>query len=218
MSVTFVLCQLPKIFFHPQTANDYGYHSLGELVRFTYCLLRNIKQETSLSLVEQWEQNVLANHCKFAPISDEEFLSGTRLLAALNTIGSFCLKKELRREARRFLEESTNSVLSSVAAQSNIGQGLSCLCPAIIIGGDNHAPLHLLGLLLNGLLERERIKGSEIEACRAEYQSLSKSSDNWSGFQRGAALMYVTSCCFALCRLVFLLAGIYLKYVSSPIR
>ena len=45
------------------------------------------------------------------------------------------------------------------------------LSNAIIIGGDNHAPLHLLGLLLGGLFERGWIEGSEIEACRAEYQS-----------------------------------------------
>ena len=52
-----------------------------------------------------------------------------------------------------------------------MGQGLSCFCPAIIIGGDNHAPLHLLGLLLDGLLDRGWVKGSDIEAYRSEYQS-----------------------------------------------
>ena len=62
-------------------------------------------------------------------------------------------------------------MLSTVAARSKIGQGLSCFCPAIIIGGDDHALLHLLGLLLDGLLDRAWIKGSEIETCRAEYQS-----------------------------------------------
>ena len=46
--------------------------------------------------------------------------------------------------------------------------GIELFCPAIIIGGDNHAPLHLLRFLLDGLLERMWIKGSEIGACRAE--------------------------------------------------
>ena len=62
-------------------------------------------------------------------------------------------------------------MLCTVAACSKIGQGLSCFCPKIILGGDDHAPLHLLGLLLDGLLERRWIKNSEIEACRAEYES-----------------------------------------------
>ena len=124
-----------------------------------------------MPLVEQWDENVLANHSKFPAVADGEFLSGTRVLAALSKIGSFYLKKEFQREARRFLEEFTTSLLSTVAARSKIGQGLSCFCPAIIIGGDDHAPLHLLGLLLDGLLERGWIKGSEIEACPAEYQS-----------------------------------------------
>ena len=93
------------------------------------------------------------------------------MLAALNKIGSSYLKREFQRVARRFLEEFTTSVLSTVTARSKIGQGLSCFCPAIIIGRDDHAPLHLLGLLLDGILDHGWIKGSEIEACRAEYQS-----------------------------------------------
>ena len=100
-----------------------------------------------------------------------EFLSGTRVMAALNKIGSSYLKREFQPDARRFLEDFTNSVLSTVAACSMIGQGLSCFCPAIVIVVDNHAPLHMLGLLLDGLLVRGWIKGSEIETCRAEYLS-----------------------------------------------
>ena len=76
-----------------------------------------------------------------------------------------------QREPRRFLEEFTTFVVSTVASRSKVGQGLSCFCPAIIIGGDNHAPLHLLGLMSDRLLECEWMKGSEFEACRAEYQS-----------------------------------------------
>ena len=158
-------------FIHPQTASDYGYHTFGELARFIFCLLQKIKQGTSLPLVEQWDEYVLVNPSKFPPIADRKFLAGTRVLAALNKIGCSHLKKEFQRDARRFLEEFTISVLSTVAARSKIGQGLSCSCPAITVGGNDHAPLHVLGLLLDGLLERGWIKGSEIEACRAAYQS-----------------------------------------------
>ena len=122
-------------------------------------------------LVEQWDEYVLPNHSKFPPISDGEFLAGTRVLVTLNKIGSSYLKPKFLRDARRFLEEFTTSVPSTVAARSKIGQGLSCFCPAVVIAGDEHAPLHLLGLLLDGLLERGWVKGSEIEACRSEYQS-----------------------------------------------
>ena len=114
---------------------------------------------------------MLPNHSKIPPIADGEFLAGTRVWAALNKIGSSYLKRKFQRHARRFLEEFTICVLSTVAARSKIGQGLSCFCPAIIIGGDDHAPLHLLGLLLDGLLDHGWVKGSEIEACRSEYQS-----------------------------------------------
>ena len=158
-------------FVHCQTASDDGCHTFGELARFIYCLLQKIKQRSSLPLVEQWDDYVLPNHSKFPPIADGEFLAGTRVLAALNKIGSSYLQREFQRDAPRFLEEFTASVLSTVAARSRIGQGLSCFCPAIIIGGDDHAPLHLLGLLLDGLLDSRWVKGSEIEACRSEYQS-----------------------------------------------
>ena len=154
-----------------QTADDYGYHTFGDLARFIYCLLQKIKQGSSLPLVEQWDEYVLPNHSKFPPISDGEFLAWTRVLAALNKIGSSYLKREFQRDGRRFLEEFTTSVLSNVAARSKIGQGLSCFCPAIVIGGDDHAPLHLLGLLFDGLLERGWVEGSEIDVCRSEYQS-----------------------------------------------
>ena len=159
-------------FIHPQTTSDYGYHAFGELARLSYCLLHQIKQGTSLRLVEQWDEYVLTDHSKFPAIADGEFLSGTRVLAAPNKIGSYFSKKEFQRYARRFLEEFFTPVLSTVAARSVTGQGLGCFCPAIIIGGDNHAPLHLLGSLLDGLLERGWMKGSEIEACRAEHQSM----------------------------------------------
>ena len=166
------VCDTCFCFIHRQTAHDYGYHRFGELARFTYCLLQKIKQGSSSPLVEQWDEYVMLNHSKFPAVSDREFLAGTRVLAALNKIGSSYLKREFQRDARGFLEEFTTSVLSTVAARSNLGQGLSCFCPAIVIGGDDHAPLHLLGLLLDGLLERGWVKGSEIEACRSEYQSL----------------------------------------------
>ena len=169
LSIIHVSVSVVNNFIHPQTASGYGYYASGELARFIYCLLQKIKQGSSLPLVEQWDEYVLANHSRFPAVADGVFLSWTRDLAALNMIGSFCLKKKLQRDARRFLEEFTTSVLSTVAARSKVG--LSCFCPTIIIGGDNHAPLHLLGLFLEGLLERGWKKGSEVEACRAEYQS-----------------------------------------------
>ena len=158
-------------FIHCQTVIDYGYYTFLELARSIHCLLQKMKQGSGLPLVEQWDDYVLPNHSKFPPTADGEFLARTRVLAALNKVESSYWKREFQRDARRFLEEFTTSVLSTVAARSKIGQGLSCFWPAIIIGGDDHAPLHLLGLLLDGLLEGGLVKGSEIEACRSEYQS-----------------------------------------------
>ena len=40
-----------------------------------------------------------------------------------------------------------------------------------MVGGDDVAPFQFFNKLLNGLLEKGWTKGSEVEACQAEYQS-----------------------------------------------
>ena len=98
-------------------------------------------------------------------------LVSIRVMVALGKVGSHDLQKEFRRDARRFLEDFVNRVLSTVAARSVIGQSLSCFCPAVVVGGDDVAPLQLFNQLLDGLLEKGWTRGSEVEACRSEYQS-----------------------------------------------
>ena len=111
------------------------------------------------------------NHSKFAAIEEDRFLAGTRILSALEKVGSSYLKKEFRRDCKKFLEDFVNCVLSTVAARSAIGQGLSCFCPPVLIGGDDHAPLQLFDLLLDGLLAKGWVRGRDMEACKSEYQS-----------------------------------------------
>ena len=171
LSMTHVSVSVANNFVHSSTAADEGYHAFGELARFIYCLLQKIKKASSLPLVEQWEEYVVPNHSRFPAIDDKDFPVGTRVMAALGKVGSHYLQKEFRCDARRFLEDFVNCVLSTVAARSVIGQGLCCFCPAIVVGGDNVAPLQLFNKLLDGLLEKGWTKGSEVETCWAEYQS-----------------------------------------------
>ena len=111
------------------------------------------------------------NHSKFATIDEDRFLAGTRVLSALAKVGSSYLKKEFRRDCRKFLEDFVNCVLLTLAERSAIGQGLSCFCPPVLIGGDDHAPLQLFDLLLDGLLANRWVRGGDMEACKSEYQS-----------------------------------------------
>ena len=171
LSITQVSVSVANNFIHLSTAADQGYHAFGGLARFIYCLLQKIKKASALPLVEQWDEYVVPNHSRFPAIDDKNFLEGTRVMAALGKVGTHYLQKEFHRDACRFLEEFVNCVLSTVAARSVIGQGLSCFCPAIVVGGDDVAPLQLFNKLLDGLLEKGWTKGSEVEACRAEYQS-----------------------------------------------
>ena len=103
--------------------NDFGYRAYGELSHFVYCLLQKIKASRSLPVVERWEIYMLPNHSSFAAVDEEHFLVGTRVHAPLEKMTSQYLKKEFRSSARRFLEEFTSTVLSTVAARSRLGQG-----------------------------------------------------------------------------------------------
>ena len=114
---------------------------------------------------------MIPNHSKFAAIEEDRFLAGTRVLSALEKVGSSYLKKEFRRDCRKFLEDFVNCVLSTVAARSAIGQRLSCFCPPVLVGGDDHAPLQLFDLLLDGLLAKGWVRSGDMEACKSKYQS-----------------------------------------------
>ena len=86
-----------------------------------------------------------------------------KLLAASST--------EFRGDCRRFLEDLISTILSTVAARSQIGQGLSCFCPEFVIGGDDYSAFHLFGQLLDGLLELGWVRGSEVKPAKAEFHS-----------------------------------------------
>ena len=98
-------------------------------------------------------------------------MEGTRLLSSLENISSSFLRKEFRRDCRRFLEDFVSTILSTVAARSPSGQGLSCFCPEIDLGGDVYSVFHLFGQLLDGLLDLGWIRGSEMEPAKAEFHS-----------------------------------------------
>ena len=151
--------------------NDYGYRAYGELSHFVYCLLQKIINSGSLPVIEKWESYMLPNHSSFGAIGKEHFLVGTRVHAALEKMTSQYLKKEFRNIVRRFLEEFTSTVLSTVAARSKLGQGVSCFCPEMKIGGDDHSAFFLFGQILDGLVACGWEKESTFGACKAEFQS-----------------------------------------------
>ena len=171
LSITHVSVSVANNFVPPQSSADYGYYAYGEVSHFVYCLLQKIKQGSVLPLVERWEEYMTPNHSQFTAIEEDRFLAGTRVASALDKVGSSYLKKEFRRDSRKFLEDFVSCVLSTVAARSSIGQGLSCFCPPVLIGGDDHAPLQLFDLLLDGLLAKGWVRGGDMEACKSEYQS-----------------------------------------------
>ena len=114
---------------------------------------------------------MLPNHSCFAAIEEEHFLEGTRLLSSLEKLNSGFLRKEFRRDWRRFSEDLVSTIFSTVVARSPVGQGISCFCPEIVFGGDDYSAFYLFGQLLDGLLEFGGVRGSENELAKAEFHS-----------------------------------------------
>ena len=171
MSMIPVSVSVSNNFVHSSTAADQGYHAFGELARFVYCLLQKFKKASPLPPVEKWEEYVVPNLSRFPEIDEKDFLSGTRVIAASDNVRSQYPRKKFCPDTRRFFEKLENCVLSTVASRSVIGQGLSWFCLAIVVGGDDVAPLQLFNKLLDGLLEKGWTRGSEVDASRADYKS-----------------------------------------------
>ena len=136
-----------------------------------YCLLQKVKRSSDLPVIEKWEAYMLPNHSCFGTITEEHFLEGTGRLSSPEKINSSFLWKEFRRDWRRFLEDLESNILSKGTARSPVGQGLSCFCPEIVIGGDDYSAFHLFGQLLERVLELGWIGGSEIEPAKVEFHS-----------------------------------------------
>ena len=81
------------------------------------------------------------------------------------------LEEGIPEQSPSLLEGFCSTILSTMAARSKLGQGVSCFCPEIIFGGDDHSAFFLHGQLLDGLVECGWEKGSSVEACKAEFQS-----------------------------------------------
>ena len=166
---------------HFSTAADHGYHTFGELARFVYCLLQKFKKASSLPLMEQWEEFVVPNHSRFPAIDDKDFLAGTHVMAALDKVGSHYLGTDFCRDARCFLEEFVNCVLSTVVSRSVIGQGLSCFCPAIVVGGNDVAPTNFLTSSWMGFWRRVGPRGVKLRRAGLSTSLSCRNSDSWSG-------------------------------------
>ena len=124
-----------------------------------------------MPVIEKREAYMLPNQSCFGAIAEEHFLEGTRLLPSLEKMNSSFLRKEFRRDCRRLLEDLVSTILSTVAARSPIGQGISCFCPEIVIGGDDYSAFYLFGQLLDGLLGLSWVRGWEVEPAKAEFHS-----------------------------------------------
>ena len=119
-----------------------------------------------MPVIEKKEAYMLPNYSCFGEIAEEHFLEGTRLLSSHEKINSSFLRKEFRRDCRRFPEDLVSTIFSTVAARPPVGQGLSCFCPEIIIGGDDYSAHPPFGQLLDGLLEFGWVRGQKLNLQR----------------------------------------------------
>ena len=104
------------------------------------------------------------NHSEFAATGEDHFLAGTRVLSTLEKLGSFYLKKDFQWDCKKFLADFVSFLLSTFAARSVTGQELSCLCPLILVSGNDHGPMQLFDMFFVGIQEKSWVRGAEMEA------------------------------------------------------
>ena len=153
------------------------------------------------------------NHSCFGADAKEHLLEGTRLLSNLDKLNSSFLLKKFRKDCRRFLEDLVSTILSTVAARSPIGQGLSCFCPEIIIGGDYYSAFHLFGQLLDGILELGWVRGSDVEHSKVEFHSFVREQRQVESSGKNLVCQLISSLRSAT-SLASILGGIWTKLVS----
>ena len=82
---------------------DYTSRDFGDLSLFVYCLLQKIKASLSQPVIEKAEVYMQPNRSTFPAIEEETFLEGTRVIAGIEKVSSFCLKSDFHENSRQFL-------------------------------------------------------------------------------------------------------------------
>ena len=181
MSMVYISVSVANSFVNLPTTVDDGHRSFEEMARFIYCLLLKINKAPSLPLVEKWEKYVKPNNARFSATYEKDFLSGTRKKTALDKVGSQELPTEFRGDARRFHEELVTCFLPTVASRSLLRQGVSCLCPAILVSVDDIALFWLFKELMDGFLEKCCPEGAKLKRAGLNTSHLCRKSGSWCG-------------------------------------
>ena len=114
---------------------------------------------------------MLSNYSRFPPIEEKEFLAGSQIARALENLASFYLRNEFWKDVHEFLEELMSTVLSTFAAQSGVGQGLSCFFSEIVVGWMTMPLLICSTSFQTAYWRWLGVSGSTMEASEVEFWS-----------------------------------------------
>ena len=95
------------------------------------------------------------------------------------------------------MNEFVSTILSTVAARSLVGQGISCFSPRINVGGDDYLAFYFFGQLVDGLLRLGWVKVSEVEALEVNFYSFVREQRQME--QNGSLCLPITDV-FSSCR------------------
>ena len=104
---------------------------------------------------------------------------GTRLLSSLEKGNSSFLRKEFRKDCRRFLEDLVSTILSTVAARSLVGQRLSSFVPNISLEVSVILLSTSLGNCWMGCLNLVGLGGPKLNLQTLNFTLSSATSDRW---------------------------------------
>ena len=175
----YVSVSTANTFVHLPTAANHRYYTFADLARFIYGLLLKIKKTSSLLLVEQCGEYVTPNHLRFQAINEKHFLPGTRIVTVLDKVESQFSGTEFGSDARRFLGEFVNRLLSTVASRSLIGQLWLMGMTSLLSSCSTSSLMGFWGRVEPARAKLNRARLSTILLCR--------NSGSWIGRPRGSA-------------------------------
>ena len=135
-------------------------------------------------------------HLCSAPIAEEHFLEETRLTKSLEKVNSKHLRVEFQKGQRHFFEGVREQHHVDCCSTFSGWARPQLFHTRDHVGGDDYSVLYISGQLIHGLLNLVRVRGSKVEAAKAEIHSFVREQHQVE--QSGICLVSITDV-FSFC-------------------
>ena len=147
----------------------YTFHAYSEVRQFEYCLLSRSRKLSSLTPLDDWESYMDSSKLdSFRRVSSDDFLNNHEFGVELHrsNTGEVC---EFRNRCREFVDRLVDVILSQQVVSSDFLQRLYCLCPELLLEGDDRHVFRLFSRLVRVLERCGCLSGCDARASLEEF-------------------------------------------------